>query len=182
MNIIGIHKPYLYSVKFEGEESDEFSRILEELTDVSAVHEFLEANKDIFDAYYSRYFNNTLEAAEQIAEEADEVEDYLEILKCNTEIGKEPDYNTFFQFLNGIYKCDVKYIPMKAYGVNYRPSLIRLYAIRIEPNVYIIVDGGIKLCRKIQDSPGLKETVFKKINKVREYLQINGIIDSEDMD
>ncbi len=182
MNIISIHKPYLYSIKFEGEESDEFNRILDELTDVSAVYEFLENNKEMFNGYFSKFFANMMEAAEQIADETVEVEEYLEFLKQNTEIGKEPDYDNFFQFLDGVYKCDVKYIPMKAYGVNYKPSLIRLYAIKVQSNTYVIVDGGIKLGRKIQDSPGLKDTVLRKINKVKDFLRKNGIIDAEDLE
>lgn len=182
MEIISIYKPYLYSVKFEGEESDEFSRLLENLTDVSAVHEFLEVNREMFDAYLGDFFRNTLEAAEQVADEADEVEDYLAKLKTNTDGGKTPDYDSYFQYLDGIYKCDIRYIPMKAYGVNYRPSLIRFYAIKVTSNVYVIAAGGIKLGRTIQESPGLKEYVFRNINKVKEYLLSNGIIDAEDMD
>lgn len=182
MKLISIHKGYLYSVKFEGEESDEFNRVIEEVTDVSAVLDFLKANEDMFDSYFGRYFRTKEEAAERIAEEADDMESYLDYLESNARNKKKPDYDNFFQYLNGMYKCDIKYIPMKAYGVNYRMSFIRLYAIKLQPNVYVVVDGGIKLGRTIQESPGLKETVLNKIRIAKEYLQANGIIDAEDMD
>lgn len=182
MKLISIHEGYLYSVKFEGEDSDEFSRVLEEVTDVSAVLDFLKENGEMFDSYFGKYFKTKEEAAERIAEEADEMESYLDYLESNTRNRKGPDYDNFFQYLDGAYRCDIKYIPMKAYGVNYRKSFIRLYAIRLKPNIYVVVDGGIKLGKTIQDSPGLKDTVLKKIKIVKEYLQANGIIDAEDMD
>ncbi len=182
MEIISIHKPYLYSAKFDEEESDEFNRLFDEWTDISAVYKFLNENKPAFDIYFLNYFNNTLEAAEQVANEADEMESYFEELKENTEKGQKPDYDSYFKYLDGIYRCEIKYIPMKGYGEGYKPSLIRFYAIKIEPNVYVIATGGIKLCKKIQDSPGLNKNVFNKINKVRKYLSDNGIINAEDID
>ena len=41
--------------------------------------------------------------------------------------------------------------------------------------------GGIKLGDTIQNSPILKDKVFNKIDKVLNYLKINGIEDSEDI-
>ena len=61
------------------------------------------------------------------------------------------------------------------------PSLLRLYAIKIDSNCYLIVYGGIKLGTTIQDSPVLKDNVFKKIDQVLSYLRVNGITDSNDI-
>ena len=61
------------------------------------------------------------------------------------------------------------------------PSFLRIYAIKIASNCYLIVDGGIKLTKKIQDAPELKDHVFKNIDKVIDYLQKTGIIDGEDL-
>ena len=69
---------------------------------------------------------------------------------------------------------------MKSYGVS-SPSLLRLYAIKLDSNCYLIVYGGIKLGDTIQNSPILKDKVFNKIDKVLNYLKINGIEDSEDI-
>ena len=49
-------------------------------------------------------------------------------------------------------------------------------------NTYLITGGGIKLADTIQNSPDLKEHVLQNIDKVREFLQANGIMDSEDME
>ena len=71
-------------------------------------------------------------------------------------------------------------MPVKGYGKN-RHTFLRLYAIRIEPNCYLIVYGGLKLARTIQESPVLKEHVFAKIDWVLQYLKREGIVDNEDL-
>jgi hypothetical protein len=45
----------------------------------------------------------------------------------------------------------------------------------------LIVYGGIKFGATIQDSPVLKDNVFKKIDEVLSYLRVNGIADSDDI-
>lgn len=40
--------------------------------------------------------------------------------------------------------------------------------------------GGIKLGTTIQNSPVLKDEVFKKIDKVLQFLRANGIEESDD--
>ena len=70
---------------------------------------------------------------------------------------------------------------MKSYGTD-RPSLLRIYAIKMGANTYLITGGGIKLADTIQDSPDLKDHVLKNIDRVREFLKANGIMDSDDME
>ncbi|MBO5700268.1 MAG: hypothetical protein J6R57_02490, partial [Bacteroidales bacterium] len=90
------------------------------------------------------------------------------------------DFDEYFHFLDGKYKCLWTLEPMKSYGTG-MPSLLRLYAIKIDSNCYLIVYGGIKLGATIQDSPVLKDNVFKKIDEVLSYLRVNGIADSDDI-
>lgn len=182
MEIIGIYKPYIYSAKFEGEELSEFSKLFSELMDIDDVWDFLNEHKEDFNRYLYQFFDSTFEAAEQVSDEAMEMLSYFEELEDNANDGAQPDFDSYFKHLDGIYKCEINYIPVKGYGSKYRPTLIRLYAIKLKSNVYVISAGGIKLGKKIQDSPGLKENVFKKIDKTREYLSQFGITDAGDMD
>ena len=69
---------------------------------------------------------------------------------------------------------------MKSYGTK-SPSLLRLYAIRLDSNCYLIVYGGIKLGDSIQNSPVLKDKVFNKIDSVLSFLKANGITNSDDI-
>ena len=85
-------------------------------------------------------------------------------------VGEKPSFDEYFHFLDGKYKCLWTLEPMKSYGTN-RPSLLRLYAIKLGPNCYLIVYGGIKLGDTIQNSPVLKDKVFNKIDNVLNYLK-----------
>ena len=73
-----------------------------------------------------------------------------------------------------------EYIPMKSYGPG-RPSFLRIYAIKLKNNLYVITGGGIKLADTIQNSPDLKDHVIKNIDKVRAWLKDIGIIDEQDI-
>ena len=82
--------------------------------------------------------------------------------------------------ISGKYKCLWSLEPVKSYGP-YSPSLLRLYAIKLDSNCYLIVYGGIKLGSTIQESPVLKDKVFNKIDAVLTFLKINGITESNDL-
>ena len=69
---------------------------------------------------------------------------------------------------------------MKSYGTG-RPPLLRMYAIKMGKNEYLITGGGIKLADTIQNSPGLKDHVLQNIDRVRRWLKNNGVLDGEDM-
>lgn len=59
--------------------------------------------------------------------------------------------------------------------------MLRMYAIRLGTNTYLITGGGIKLADTIQNSPGLKEHVLQNIDKVRTWLKSMGIYDGDDI-
>lgn len=61
------------------------------------------------------------------------------------------------------------------------PTMLRLYAIRVSANCYVVVHGGIKLTKQIQDTPQLKKELFSKIDNVLRFFKANGIIDTEDL-
>ena len=75
---------------------------------------------------------------------------------------------------------DIEFIPVKGYGV-LESTFLRLYAIMFESNIYLIVYGGIKLNDKIQNSPGLQENVFRKIDQVKQFLVDENILDIDDI-
>lgn len=57
-------------------------------------------------------------------------------------------------------------------------SWLRIYAIRIEPNVYIVTGGTIKLTATMQEREHT-QIKLNKLNACRNYLQQNGIFDKD---
>lgn len=117
-------------------------------------------------------------AAERTIDEAFDLEEHIEELCRNTAHGGKPDFDEFFKPLDGEFGYIYFQTPMKAYGTQ-NPSLLRLYAIKLKSNCYLLTGGGIKYCRKMNESPDLQNEI-EKIKKVRSFLQGLGIEDEED--
>jgi hypothetical protein len=180
VEIIEIYPPYMYSIRYENQESDEYERLFSDWNDVDFVACFFEQHANFLNSSTWRHIHTPELATRQVLDEAEQLELQIEELAKNTCAGRKPDFDSYFQNFGGAYDYLIEYYPVKGYGYQ-NPSLIRLYAIKLAPNVYIVVDGGIKLGRSIQDSPGLSEHVFEHVNQVRSWLYKNGILTQDDL-
>lgn len=180
MEIVKIYPPYIYSVKYDGRDQNEFDRLFEEWNDSGKIMDFMMENLDYLKTDIWKHINEPEVAAMQVHKEAEYLNDLFYDLYKKTENGKSPDYDSHFRYLDGKYGSEIEYIPMKSYGMCI-PSMLRIYAIKLKANVYVITGGGIKLARTIQDSPGIKDTVIQGIDKVRSFLRSEGIIDENDL-
>ena len=181
LNIVAIYPPYIFSIQYDDREENEFDRLFDLWNDVCFVTEFLEVNKEHLKSDIWQRTPEVEDAARQVLDEAENLETLFKELNDNTSEGIKPDFDSHFLYLDGKYKYELKWPPMKSYGT-IRPSLLRLYAIKMEENVYLITGGGIKLSDTIQNSPGLKDYVIQDIDRVRCFLKENGIMDSDDME
>ena len=66
----------------------------------------------------------------------------------------------------------------KVYG-EYKPSWLRVYAIRIERNAFVVTGGGIKLVQRMQEREHLQKEL-DKLELIKQYLIDKEIIDRED--
>lgn len=57
-------------------------------------------------------------------------------------------------------------------------SWLRVYAIRLEKNVFVITGGAIKLTRSMQERAHTQEELTK-LNQCRQFLIDNGVFDSD---
>lgn len=181
MEIFAIFAPYIYSIKYDGQDENEFDRLLSEWNDVEAITEFLEENRDYLKTDVWKKISEPETAALQVLDEAEALEILFEELNKHVKTDEKPDFDSCFHYLEGKYKYELEYPPMKSYG-NGSPSLLRLYAIKMGENTYLITGGGIKLADTIQNSPGLQDHILQNIDRVRSWLNANGIMDNEDME
>lgn len=180
MKIIAIYQQYIYSVQYDDQEENEFDRLFDLWNDVEYVTQFLEEYQEYLSSPVWQQTPEPEDAARQVLEEATKLEELFDSLYKNVLKGRKPDFDNHFSFLEGDYKYSLQWSPMKSYGT-YRPSLLRMYAIKMKENVYLITGGGIKLADKIQNSPDLKDHVLQNIGKVRSFLKENGIFEADDM-
>lgn len=123
MKITTIYEGHLYSVCYEGEEENEFDRLLYLWNDVQYLTDFFEENKALLSNAVWTRVSRPEAAAMQVIDEAGELEDLFEELEENTENGRKPDFDSQFRYLGGKYKYMMEYEPMKSYGTA-SPSLV----------------------------------------------------------
>lgn len=179
----------LYSIKYDDSEQDEFendkskqnefSRCFKNWTDTEYLEVFFNANKqDLQKAFYK--FISIEKAIEQTIDEALTFEEKLIDIAKKEKTNDSKTLQNLFKPLNK--KDELRYpIPAlqqsKAYGSVYS-SWLRIYAIRIDPNVFIITGGAIKLTDKMDERPHTQNELTK-LNKVRQFLIDEEIIDND---
>ncbi len=169
--------------EFEDDEStqNEFRRLFKNWADPEYLEAFFEKHQDdlqkpifsfisIEDAIY-----DTIEEASLLEAKLIEI----------ANMGKEDATRNLQTLFKPLHKSDETKYPIpdfqqsKVYG-NYYPSWLRVYAIRIEPNAYVVTGGGIKLVKRMSDREHL-QTELDKLNLIKKYLIKEHIIDREDL-
>jgi hypothetical protein len=165
---------------YDEKQEDEYTSLFRSWNDVNYVMQFMEEHKELLNASVWRGRNTPVIATKQVMNEADGMKLLFERLNTNAKKGRKPDFDDLFVYLDGKYKYVREWHPMKSYGPIH-PSMLRMYAIKMGSNIYLITGGGIKLSDSIQHSPDLKDHVIQNIDRVRAFLRENGIMDSDDL-
>lgn len=166
MKIVDIFAKKLCSIAYKKEGSEEYDiceydRLLDLWTDVSYLHQYATANK-IKDV--NRFVKARLKDAEQI-------EDFLEELTQES----TPLDAYFHQLDNN--ETGFKLLSLRK-GKASKQDGLRLYAIKIDDDCFLITGGAIKMSLKNKDHKDTQKEM-EKIAKVKSLLQDNDVIDSE---
>jgi hypothetical protein len=166
MVIIDIFAEKLYAVKYADDTSDAYNKCIESWTDVEYVREFVKKHQsDIKGKDVNEIVNN-------IIEDAEDIDDLLYELSQST----DENIDEFFAPLrNSEYKVELL---SRQKGRIHRKSDTRIYGIKIESNCYVITGGAIKFTHFIDEREHTKQEL-KNINKVRDYLKDNQVIDKD---
>jgi hypothetical protein len=162
MKIIDTFVPGLTAFKFVSK--DELERNLELWTDTKYLYEFFEKNRENL-----TYFNvsSAKEAVEISLNEVERIKDKLIELIINP--NKKLD--EIFNNLNDNEYREVELSKQKS-----KQRWLRLYAIKIESNHYVITGGAIKLTHKMEENDITIEEL-KKLENCRNYLLEEGVYD-----
>lgn len=172
MELVPIFDKVLYAIKYEGETKDEFRRLFDLWADPEYLEEFFEQNiEDITNGYYG-----TISVEGAIFETYDYAETFekklVDLSKLST-AGKLSGLENIFKPLDDLQPTVLQLNPSKS-----REIWLRIYALRVETNIYIITGGAIKLTKKMSDRPHTNEEL-RKIASCRDFLFANGIVDIE---
>lgn len=168
----------LLSAHFENETSDEFERLFDNWVNIEYLFQFFKINKT--DLQRPFWKGMTIEQAVlETRNEASELRNlFIEISKKH----KNERIRTFkrlFRPLTDTSESNDNIQRKKVYG-NRKPSWLRLYALRVGDDMFIITGGAIKLTDNMEERPHTQKEL-RKIESCKQYLKDKGIIDTDGM-
>lgn len=172
MNLIPIFAETLYAIRYNEGEKDAFAQLFEDWNDMVFLEDFFETNKkDLYGGYFGIINVETAVIRTKLFAELLQKQ-FLE-LSASCKRNEKPDLDGFFKPLNENDSYMMKLLKCKGYE-----SWLRVYAIKIESNTYVITGGGIKLTRTMNDREHLLKELTK-LNRVKNWLKENGIFDKD---
>jgi len=164
MKIVRIFADRLFAFHYENEANNELRRLLLLWNDPSYLYGFV--NQHIADAPKSQ---SVSELINLLIDNANEIDSLL--IKITSDSKRKLE--EFFKPLNNQEYHITELSKQKG-----RNNYLRLYAIRIDENCFVITGGAIKFHYLNKDRPHT-DIEMAKINKCRDYLKSNSIIDSD---
>ncbi|RCT56391.1 hypothetical protein [Winogradskyella sp. KYW1333] len=166
MKIVDIFAKKLCSIAYKKEGSQEYddceyNRLLELWTDVSYLRQYAKQNNV---ENINKFVRDRLRDAELI-------DDFLNDLTEENE-----PLDIYFKQLDN-NETGFKLLSLRK-GKTSKYDGLRLYAIKIDNDCFLITGGAIKMSRKNKDHHDTREEM-KKIEKVKAFLQERGVIDLE---
>ena len=160
----------LWSVVYEGEQTNALDALFDQWEDVSWLKAFFEANMADLSAYF--HITDVNQAIYDTLDDSD-------MLQCLIlDISPDADLDALFRPLNNNQVAEMTLSKEKA-RVKNRPnhaSWLRVYAIKLAPGIFIITGGAIKLTATMQE----REHTLAQLGlmeKVRTHLLEAGVVD-----
>lgn len=162
----------LWAVHYEGEELNELDRVFTQWNDAGWLLQFFRENFDDLVSYFK--ITRLDEAVYDTLEDSDELECLI------LDISPDANLDELFRPLENSRTSEMMLSKEKARLRNrpHHASWLRLYAIKLNPGIYVITGGAIKLTRTMQER---EHTIreLEKMEKLRQYFVANGVIDDD---
>lgn len=161
----------LWAVRYESEKDNELYNLFDQWNDVVWLRSFFRANRNDLVSYFK---------IEDINEAiADTIEDSDRLEKILLDISPEANLETIFRPLNNYSKeAHLEKDKAKIRERKQHASWLRIYAIKLNPGIYIVTGGAIKLTATMQERKHTANELVK-IEQTRRFLIENGIADDD---
>ncbi|MGV3529808.1 MAG: hypothetical protein ACO1OO_12990 [Flavisolibacter sp.] len=167
----------LWAIRY-GNGPDEFERLFDLWNEVEYLEIFYHSHADDLNNVLFES-NSVPDVVLQTIQEANELEDTLSKLAFGND-GSNLQH-LFKPLDNQVFELSVLQKSKASIRTRWRPHpKLRIYAIRLAPNLYIITGGAIKLTHRMDERPHTQEEL-RKIERVRQWLQSQGIYEPEDL-
>lgn len=164
MKIVDIFADQLFSFVYLDNEGvydlNEYDRLMELWTDVDYLRNYAKINK----------IPNPTQFAREKLIDAEKIQDLIEELTSQKKRLEE-----YFQPLSD-HELGIKILSLQKGKIAHNG--LRLYAIKIDDNCFVITGGAIKMSQAMQDHPDSNEELIK-VKKAKNWLQDKGVIDND---
>jgi hypothetical protein len=177
VRIITDPKPTLYAIRFPNYEYNELDRNFDLWNDQEYIRNFF---KDRFGDLksYNRFHDTNYSVDEAVKKTIRDAQKLEERLFDIAEAGNEDELLQFlFRPLNDM-ETDL-YPMQKSKGRLKYQSWLRIYAVRIDRDLFVLTGGAIKLTHKMQERENTK-TEIDKIERVVNYLRSVNLINDDE--
>lgn len=169
----------LFSVQYDDKECDELAYLMQIWNDVEFLRDFFkEYETDLKSGYYD--VNTVNEAIRKTIDDANKLEQLLLKTAKSGKHNRSGTLQTIFKPLNN-EEYSIPDFQASKLKIPRKKSWLRIYAIRIAPNLFVISGGAIKLNHKMNEKEYLQKELFK-LNIVKEYLKENELLDESDFE
>ena len=172
MNFVRSIKGYdhLWSVKYPEKEADELTMLFRNWSNGNYLLDFFLSNmEDLKNFFHVQRISEAIK---------DTVEDAQVLQKLILDFPYTEHLDGLFHPLSLSDNRVTEMTREKARNWNRdrHASWLRIYAIRVQEDVFVVTGGAIKLTPAMQDRPHTQEEL-DKLNQCREFLKNNGVID-----
>lgn len=163
---------HLWAVRDEAKDADELTMLFRQWSNANYLLDFFLANLDDLQGFF------------HVQKISDAIKDTMEDAKSIERLILDFPYT---EQLDGLFHPlsladnrvrELTREKARNWDRDRHASWLRIYAIRIEPNVYIVTGGTIKLTATMQEREHT-QIELNKLNACRNYLQQNGIFDKD---
>ena len=178
MRLVEIYSGLIWSVCYEGDKRDVFSRLFAQWIDIEYLDTFINKNKRFLEGNLHFAGYTLKEVILETQKEAFRLRKDFSKYYWNEINGDHPDFDDRFFILNR--GLDIDDLKRKMYGhqerIGQMTSVLRLYAIKVPPDdirssaAYIITGGGIKLSDAMSDMKELARE-YHKMEMVQDWLR-----------
>jgi hypothetical protein len=166
-------KDHLWAVRDMSKSKNELALLFQSWNDIGYLMNFFIDNIDDLRNYF--HIERISDAIEDTIDDAEQLERLI------LDIPYTDKLDTLFKPLGLTADITIRELTReKARNWNRigHASWLRIYAIRLEKNVYVVTGGAIKLTRTMQERSHTQEQL-DKLNKCRQYLLNNGVFDAD---
>ena len=164
----------LWAVKYDREENNCFDVLFSNWYDMNWLKNFFEENLTDLSSFFR--ITNVYQAILETIDEATQLECLM------LDITPEANLDILFRHLENSRYSELSLGKEKAKGAGNRhhSSWLRIYAIKIEPGIYLVTGGAIKLTARMSErSHTLAE--LAKLELIRNYLIDHGVFDYDSL-